>query len=106
MFKCLIVVSLLIASLAFAAVEKKRIYVCEEGYDPPCRLVNATKPDVEKTDWEELIAASRAYRSGVETPILRDDFGPIAGCANSHGQSGCCKIIQQTANNKVYIECG
>ncbi len=88
--------------------EGKRIYKCDAGYEPPCRLVGefALLVDPEKTDWAELIAASRAYRSGVQTPIIRDRTGPITQCGPGKGHSACCKIIaKDPITGSVYVEC-
>lgn len=83
----------------------KRIYRCEQGYDPPCRLVTSEPVNPEVTDWAELLAAARAYRSGIETPVL-EGSGPIEVCATSHGSGGnCCKVVARV-NGITYIQCG
>lgn len=99
-----IAIGLVILALAAAAFAgNRRIYVCEQGYDPPCRLVGTA--DEGQTDWAELLAARRAYLSGVETPVVRDKYGAIAQCGPHHGQSACCRIIAEI-DGKRYIECG
>ena len=83
------------------------IYRCNSQlYDPPCRKVAADTSVVETQDWAQLIAASRAARTKVPTPVIRDD-GPIAQCGNGHGQSACCQIvgIVPDGSGDVIVQC-
>ena len=93
------------------ATEGKSFYRCNDGYDPPCRKVATLGQAsvVETENWAELIAASRAARTGLPTPIVfPGDDGPIAACANTHGASACCRRIGDVndGTGDYIIQCG
>jgi len=112
---CLALIS--IAAFAAPPAATETIYKCyRDGYDPPvCVPVahGAGDYDPEAIDIAEVVAASRAAQTGKAQRIMRRlsdgkiaAVGPIVdGCANSHGQSGCCQIIGGY-DGIVYIQCG
>ena len=83
----------------------KRIYVCEQGYDPPCRYVGSADADVSPPDNPEWFAVERAFLSGLDSPVIRTKYDYLLACGPNHGQSACCRIIADV-NGKRYIECG
>lgn len=72
------------------------------------KRVEVTVQNLEKFDLAEVLAVSRALKTGVPTPILDAlSTGPITQCGNGHGQTACCKIISGDPGDPlVYIECG
>jgi len=94
------------------------IYKCyRDGYDPPVCVPVAHAAgdyDPEAIDIAEVVAASLAAQSGKTQRIMRKlgktssiVDGPMTdGCANSHGQSGCCRLIPGGHDGIVYVECG
>ncbi|HYE70668.1 MAG TPA: hypothetical protein VD932_04005 [Aquabacterium sp.] len=84
------------------------IYECKpQHYYPPCRLIGTRDEDATDEDsLAEVLAAIRAARTRVETPILSlDGSGPIEACGNSHGMSACCRVVA-TIGDTIYVECG
>ena len=73
-----------------------------QGYDPPvCQVV---RPSVAESVqfWADLLGDPEAPPRWVTNPA----DGPMTeGCSNSHGQSGCCRVIGEF-NGIVYVECG
>lgn len=119
LLKFLVAVCLAMVSLTVAAGDAAKvvptvgvntIYRCyKDHYEPPCIKVafgdDSVVADAAETDWAELIAASRAYRSGVSTPVLRSPTGPIPQCGNGHGQTACCRIVGYVDDDTI-VQCG
>lgn len=106
------------APLPPATTEGKKIYKCYvDGYDPPvCVEVPIQNGkgftwDAESIDPAGIANAMRtalAYKQRLAQGQAINVGDPVTeGCSNSHGQSGCCKVIAtDPLSGILYIECG
>ena len=100
-----------------AAVEST-FYECRpQHYNPPCRKISRDTDSgiapalevLDAGDYLELKAASDASTYLFPVSIGGELDDPIAACGNSHGMSGCCRIVYtyEDATGTVHvIECG
>lgn len=106
------------AKVPLLPADGKKVYKCYvDGYDPPVCIEVPIQGkggfsfDIESIDPKGLaqaMAAALIYKDRLAKGQAVNIDDPLTeGCANSHGQSGCCRIIgTDPITGTMYIECG
>lgn len=105
--------------LMLGPVDGGTYYECKpEHYDPPCRKISkgfgasdavVLSVETEVTNYRELKAAVDTVALLTPISIPTSLSSPTEACANTHGGSGCCKVVltmDEVTGTTYYIKCG
>ena len=92
------------------ATTESTFYECRpQHYNPPCRKISTPSDASTPTNYLQLKAANDAALYLMPVRIGGELDDPILACANTHGASGCCRIVhtyEDSTGTVVVIECG